>query len=116
MAMWTVGVAVAVWVAGRVVLGAHWTGVEVSPGVWQDGVSLRQWAVLWILLAAVGAAVAPRLPRWPYRVAALVPLLAWIGWSLSAGTLAPMALVIYGVPTVAAWGAGLLARDMFSRR
>lgn len=115
MHRWTGGAAALAWLSGLLVLGTRWEGIEVSPGVWRDAISLRQWAVLWVVLAVLGTAVAARLPRWPQRALALLPLLCWIAWSLRTGTLGPVAMVIYGLPTVIAWCGGLLARDA-SRR
>jgi hypothetical protein len=115
MKRWSAGTAAATWVLGRVVLGARWGGVQVAPGVWRDSVALWQWATLWVLLAVLGFAVASRVPRWPYRLAALVPLLAWIAWSLRGGTLGPIPLAIYGVPTLVAWCGALLVRDAMRR-
>lgn len=116
MARWTIGAATLAWLLGRVVLGTQWGAVESAPGVWQDAISLRQWALLWALLAVLAVAVATVVPRWTHRLLALVPLLAWIGWSLRGGTLWPIALAIYGTPTVLAWCGGLLMRDARWRR
>ena len=115
MHRWTAGTAALVWLAGVLVLGTRWEGIEVAPGVWRDSISLRQWAALWVVLAVVACAVGARLPRWGHRLVALVPLVAWIAWSLRFGALGPLPLVIYGTPTVAAWCAGLLLRDAWQR-
>lgn len=115
MDRWTAATAALAWLAGLVILGTRWHGVEVAPGRWQDAISLRQWAALWALLALLAWSVGGRLTRWPRRTMALLPLLAWIAWSLRAGTLGPVPMVIYGVPTLAAWCGGLLARDAWRR-
>ena len=112
MNWWTVGTAAAAWLLGRAVLGRRWEGIEVSPGVWRDSVSLSQWATLWVGLAALALVVAGRLPRWPRRLAALLPLLLWIAWSLRGGTLGPIPIVIYDVPTLATWCGGLALGDV----
>lgn len=111
MAWWIAGIAALTWLLGRLVLGARWEGVEVAPGVWRDTVSLGQWATLWVLLGLVGLAAARRLPRWSHRVLALAPLLAWIAFSLRHGTLGPVPMVIYGLPTLVTWCVALLAGD-----
>lgn len=104
------------WLLGRIVLGTRWSAVETTPGVWQDAITLQQWALLWALLGVLAAAVAAVVPRWEYRLLALAPLLAWIGWSLQGGTLWPIALAIYGAPTVLTWCGGLIVHDARWRR
>lgn len=111
MNRWMAATAAMAWALGRMVLGARWEGVQVAPGVWRDSVGLGQWVTLWVLLAVLGLGVARRLRPWRHRLLALVPLLAWIAWSLRAGTLGPIPLAVYAVPTLAAWCGALLARD-----
>lgn len=108
----TAGLSALLLVLGLVVLGARWEGIEVAPGVWRDAVSLQQWAWLWAALTVGGAVAAGWLSRWPFRVCALAPLLAWIAWSLRGGTLTPLAFVIYAVPTITAWCGGLALGDV----
>ncbi len=96
---------------GVLVLGTQWHGIEVAPGVWHDSVGLRQWSVLWVTMGIIALVVAPRLPAWGARVLVLLPLLAWIAWSLRGGGLLPIALAIYAAPTILAWFAGLAGGD-----
>lgn len=116
MDRWTAGTTALVWLMGRLVLGTRWHGVEVAPGVWRDAVGLGQWAILWVLLAALAIGVAARLTRWPHRLLALGPLLGWIAWSLRDGALGPLPVAIYGLPTILAWCGPLLAHDALRRR
>ena len=115
MHRWTAGTAALVWIVGVLVLGTRWEGIEAAPGVWQDSISLRQWAALWLILTVSAYAVGARVRSWPHRMLVVTPLLLWIAWSLRHGALGPLPMVIYGVPTVAAWGAGLLVRDAWRR-
>ena len=116
MRRWTAGTAAVAWLLGRIVLGSRWDGVEIAPGLWRDSVGLWQWAILWLLLAGLAIGVAARLTRWSHRMVALVPLLCWIAWSLREGTLGPLPVVIYGLPTLVAWCGPLLAHDALRRR
>ena len=116
MDRWSVGTAAFVWLLGRVVLGSRWQATEVAPGVWQDAITLNQWMVLWALLAASAFTVAPFISRWPRRLLVLLPLLAWIAWSLRTGTLWPIALALYAGPAVLAWCAASYLRDVVRRR
>jgi hypothetical protein len=116
MTRWSVGLAVVVLAAGVGLLGTRWEGIEVAPGVWRDSVSLTQWAMLWVLLAIVALVAARRVPRWLQRLLVLMPLLAWIAWSLGGGTLTPLAFVIYAVPTLVVWCGGLALGDALRRR
>jgi len=100
---------------GMGVLGGDWVGRAVSPGHWQDGVSLSRWVVLWALMLLGGAAAASVMPRWLPRLVAILPLLLWIAWQLRGGSLAPIAFGIYSMPTVLAWLAGALLGDAIWR-
>ncbi|AMY10453.1 hypothetical protein LuPra_03684 [Luteitalea pratensis] len=102
-------VAVLAWLIGVVVLGFDWQGHERAPGVWADGVSLTQWSVCWVLLALLAVATGRLLRGWAVRLLALLPLAAWIVWQLRNSTLGPIPMVIYLVPTIVAWCAGLIA-------
>lgn len=104
--MRTLVVAVLVWLLGVVVLGTTWEGRPIDATTWVDGVPLWRWGVLWALLLLAGAALASWLTDHMARALALVPLLAWFLYELHAGTLFPIAFVIYALPTIAAWGLG----------
>lgn len=116
MGGWVAGVAMLAWLIGALVLGRDWQGHEISPGVWADGVSLTRWATCWVVLAVVAAVASRVLRRWTVRLLALLPLITWIAWQLRAGTLGPIPMAIYIVPTTAAWCAGLLIGDLVRRR
>lgn len=116
MTGWIAGVAVLAWLVGVTVLGLDWQGHETSPGRWADGVSLERWAACWTLLALLAAFSGRRLRGWTARLLALLPLVAWIAWQLRTGTLGPIPMVIYLVPTMLAWSAGLLAGDVVRHR
>ena len=109
------GVAALLVVAGVTILGTRSEGIQVAPGVWRDAVSLRQWLALWLTVAALGGAAAWRVPAWRTRLAAVLPLLGWMGWVLRGGTLLPIAFVVYAVPTAAAWLGGLALGDLARR-
>ncbi len=111
MSRWVALAGLLAWALGVAILGTRWEGVEVSPGVWRDSVTLRQWAALWVALVLCAMTVAHRIPRWWPRLVVLVPLLAWIGWSLRGGTLTPLAFAIYATPTVLAWTVALAVSD-----
>ena len=112
MTGWVAGVAVLAWLVGVVVLGFDWQGHELSPGVWADGVSLSRWAACWALLGLVAASTGRLLRGWSVRLLTLLPLVAWIVWQLRGSTLGPIPMVIYIVPTVLAWCAGLTIGDV----
>ena len=116
MAWWTVGLGVGYVVIGMLVLGTRWTGIETAPGQWRDAITLPQWLVFWVALAAGAAAGATRVPRWMPRLLTLVPLIVWIAWSLRHGTLGPIPLAIYGAPTVVAAMLGYAGADFARRR
>lgn len=101
--------------AGIVVLGTSWEGRQIAPGVWRDGVTLTQWAVLWVVLAAIGMAVAAPVRGWRARMTAITPLLLWVAWQLRASALGPPAFVIYAVPTLVVWLAALAGVDWIRR-
>jgi hypothetical protein len=114
---WRIGVAaMALWMLGALVLGTRWEGIEVRPGVWRDAISLPRWVAFWAAVACVGLTAAPWVPTWRARVAALGPLLLWFAFELRAGTLAPIAWVVYATPTVVAWLASARASDLVRRR
>ena len=104
-------VAAILWLFGLVVLGTQWRGVESPPGVWNDAVSLQRWVLLWAGLFIGAGLVAPWMPRWPHRVLALVPVLAWLAVELRHGSLAPLAWLIYAAPTAGVWLLGALVGD-----
>jgi hypothetical protein len=112
---WVAGTAVLAWLVGVIVLGLQWHGEERAPGIWVDGVSLAQWLLCWLLLAALAMSVASRLRGWPARLLAIVPLSAWVVWQLRASALGPIAMVVYLVPTVLVW-CGALQLSMLVRR
>lgn len=115
MSYWrTLIVAAAAWGLARVLLGVEWAGVEVTPGVWRDGVGLQDWAIFWAALALLALAGARWLHGWGPRVLALAPALIWLAWMLW-GSLGPIPWVIYGVPTLVAWVAGWAAGDAATR-
>lgn len=97
-------------------LGTDWSGVEVSPGVWQDRVTGLQWALFAGAVLAMGVLAARVVAGWPRRLLLVTPALAWLLWQLSAGTLWPVAFAIYGTLVVACWLAGLLVGDRLPRR
>ena len=103
------------WLIGVVVLGFDWQGHEHSPGVWVDGVSLTQWSVCWGLLALLAMGAGRLLQGWALRLLALVPLGLWMVWQLRGGTLGPIPMVIYLVPTVLVWCAGLILGSAWRR-
>lgn len=105
------GLAAGFVVLAIVLLGTQWDGVEVSPGVWRDRVSLARWAVFDGVLFVIGAAACRSVPRWTARAAVLLPVLLWLAWQLRAGTLWPLALAIYGTAVVVSWFAGCLVAD-----
>ena len=107
MAGWVAGTAVLAWLIGVGVLGSQWQGEERAPGVWVDGVSLRQWLMCWVLLAALAVSVGRRLHGWPARLLALVPLITWIVWQLRGSALGPIPMFIYVVPTLLVWSVAL---------
>lgn len=115
MSRWAALAGLLAWGLGFVILGTRWEGVEVSPGVWRDSVTLRQWTALWVALVLWAVTVAHRIPRWSSRLVALVPLLAWIGWSLRGGTLTPLAFAIYATPTALSWTGALAISDALRR-
>ncbi len=84
-------------------LGTDWTGVEVAPGVWRDRVPLARWAWFYGAIVLLGLATGRWLPTWPRRIAVPGPVLAWMAWQLSVGTLWPIALALYGTGTVVSW-------------
>ena len=108
MTGWVTVVAGLAWLIGVIVLGFDWQGHERAPGVWADGVSLTQWSACWVLLALLAAGSSRLLRGWVIRLLALLPLVAWIVWQLRNSTLGPIPMVIYVVPTIAAWCAGLI--------
>lgn len=105
-------VATLAWLLGFLVLGTSWEGVRVAPGVWEDGVSLREWSWFWLALGALGLLVSRAVTTWSARLLALGPLLGWIAWSLWGGGLGPIPLVIYAVPTLLVWMAAATLGDV----
>jgi hypothetical protein len=116
MATWVAGTAVLAWLIGVIVLGLQWHGEERAPGIWVDGVSLAQWLLCWLLLAALAMSVASRLRGWPARLLAIVPLSAWVVWQLRASALGPIAMVVYLVPTVLVWCGALQLSTLVRRK
>ena len=104
--------AAVLWLIGFAVLGTRWHGVEVRPGAWQDAVTLRHWAWFWGAVVVAGASLGGWVRTWPARVVVLVPLLLWFAVALRAGNLAPLAWLIYALPTSSAWLGGLLLGDL----
>ena len=115
MAGWVTGCAVLAWLIGAVVLGLQWQGEERAPGVWVDGVSLRQWLLCWLLLAVLAVSVARLLHSWPARLLAVGPLTAWIVWQLRGSALGPIPMIVYVVPTLLIWCGALQAAVLFHR-
>jgi hypothetical protein len=113
---WVAGTAVLAWLIGVIVLGLQWHGEERAPGIWVDGVSLAQWLLCWLLLAALAMSVASRLRGWPARLLAIVPLSAWVVWQLRASALGPIAMVVYLVPTVLVWCGALQLSTLVRRK
>jgi hypothetical protein len=101
-------VALLAWLIGLLVLGLHWEGHERAPGVWVDGVSLTQWVACWGLLALLAIGTGRYLRGWPVRVLALLPLVGWIAWELSGSSLGPIPMIVYLIPTLLVWCAGLI--------
>lgn len=101
---------------GPLVLGLDWRGHEIRAGVWRDGVGLWRWGLLYALLAVSGALAARRVPSFGTRVAALAPLLCWVGWMLRHSALGPLAWVTYAVPAILAWLGGSVLGGVASTR
>lgn len=101
---------------GVAILGVDWSGVEVEPGVWRDGVSPGRWVLFGAVLFVVGVVVWTVSDPWWQRLLVLVPLLAWYTWQLRHGSIWPIALAIYGGATVTLWLAGSLVSDVWRRR
>ena len=116
MTTWCIAVSLLAWCIGVIVLGYEWRGHESAPGVWVDGVSLKQWAACWMLLALLAAGSARVLQGWRARLLALLPLVAWILWHLRVSTLGPIPMVIYVVPTTLVWCGGLLIGSVVWQR
>lgn len=101
-----IGSAIALLLLALLILGTSWGGQVSVDGTWVDGVSLRQWAAFLVAVAAVGVVVGPRLTSTRDRLLPLLPTLLWLGIALW-GTLGPIPLVIYLVPTALVWFAAL---------
>jgi hypothetical protein len=106
MLLHLIGSAVALLVLALLILGTSWGGQVRVDGTWVDGVSLRQWAVFLVAVAAVGVVVGPRITTARDRLIPLLPTFLWLGIALW-GTLGPIPLVIYLVPTALVWFAAL---------
>lgn len=117
-----IGSAIALLVLAVLILGTNWGGQMAAGGAWVDAVSLPQWAAFLLAVAAVGVMVGPRITSARHRLLSLLPTMVWLAMALW-GTLGPIPLVIYLVPTAVVWvvatagGArvrGALARTMKS--
>jgi hypothetical protein len=106
MLLHLIGSAVALLVLALLILGTSWGGQVRVDGTWVDGVSLRQWAAFLVAVAAVGVVVGPRITTARDRLIPLLPTFLWLGIALW-GTLGPIPLVIYLVPTALVWFAAL---------
>lgn len=106
MLLHLIGSAVGLLVLALLILGTNWGGQVRLDGTWVDGVSLRQWAVFLVAVAAVGVVVGPRITAPRDRLIPLLPTFLWLGIALW-GTLGPIPLVIYLVPTALVWFAAL---------
>lgn len=115
--LWGTGVAaLALLALGVVVLGTRWEGIEVRPGVWRDAISLPRWMWFWAAVACLGLALSAWVRTSRARGVALGPLLVWFAFELRAGTLAPIAWLIYATPTVVAWLGSAFVSDLVRRR
>lgn len=97
-----IGSAIALLVLALLILGTRWGGQMSVDGTWVDSVSLPQWAAFLVAVAAVGVVVGPRVASARRRLLPLLPTMVWLGIALW-GTLGPIPLVIYLVPTALVW-------------